>query len=360
MSKIKSKYPTIYLISPDPKKIEGLECAWPNLKILSGKSSPYLRSVNKKGEALRSSAKTERRRGADITFLKLPKIKKTSELLSCSDVKKRLRKGSRILVFKNLPKIEKLAKSNSWKILMPDSKFINLLEDKINFVDFCTKNKLPLIPSKIIQLDKVNFSKPIVVQLRRGHAGESTFFIRSKSELEKLKKSAGEWTVKVMPLLKLPTFSLNLCVTKKSIYLTQPFYQITGDKKLNPLPGGTGGIDFDLAQTMLSEETRRQAFSLAEKIGKSLRKIGYQGIAGVDFLVDNEKQKNHLIELNPRLLSNLGFITKLQKKAGETPMLTIHLLEMLGEDVDKLNLPKISQVKSGRFELPHPNAKQVF
>lgn len=342
------KFPrkTVYLISPDPQKIEGLELAWPQLKIFVNKLTPYLRKAEK--------------RGADITNLKLPKVKKTSELLEHMLNKKLLKRGHRVLVFKNLPKIEKLAERHHFEVLMPEARFINLLEDKINFVDFCHKHALPLLPTKISELQQVIFTEPIVIQTRRGHAGESTFFIRSARELQELKKKAGAWVVKITPLKKLPTFSLNFCITREGFFSTQPFYQITGDPELNPLPGGTGGIDFGLAQKMLSLGTFERIFALVDMIGNALEKVDYRGIVGVDFLVDDARNRVHLIELNPRLLSNLGFVTQKQFAKGEIPLLTIHLLELLDADLREYDLQRISGVTRGRFELPHPDAKLVF
>ncbi|MFH0776890.1 MAG: hypothetical protein V1936_04760 [Patescibacteria group bacterium] len=336
---------TIHLVSPDPRKIEGLELAWPHFKIFVSKMSPALRKAE--------------RAGAEIVNLKLPKIKTTSDLLVELIGRKLVRKGNRVLVFKNLPKIERLAAKHKFEILMPGSSFLNLLEDKINFVDFCHEFALPILPTTIRELNLVRFLEPVVIQTRRGHAGESTFFIRSPKELDNLKRKIGDWPVKITPLKKLPTFTLDFCVTANGIYATQPFFQITGDPKLNPLPGGTGGIDFDIA-AKLSDATKGRIGALVELVGAALEKIGYRGIAGIDFLVDDASSKIWLLELNPRLLSNLGFVTRKQVEAGEIPLLQIHLLEFLGEDLRKFDAPKLSRVNSGRFENPHPDARMLI
>ncbi len=332
---------TVYLVSPDPAKIHGMELAWPQLKILSSKSSPYLRAAQK--------------RGVDITFLKLPRVKSTAELLAHPQVKRRLKRGSKLLVFKNTPQIEHLAKKHGWQILMPLSRFLNQLEDKFNFVEFCKAHKLPTLPAQLKVLNEVKYTSPIVVQLRRGHAGENTHFVQSVSGLTRLQKQIGEYRVKITPWQKLSTYSLNLCITNSQLHLTQPFYQITGVKHLNPNPGGSGGIDFAPAAE-LSKKTRQRIFQLAEQTGKVLRKIGYRGIAGLDFLVDDKANKLYLIEINARLLANLGYITKLESKAGETPLLTQHLLHY--SETQKLSSSKtlelnISQVDKGRQEVRH-------
>ncbi|EKD47805.1 MAG: Acetyl-CoA carboxylase, partial [uncultured bacterium] len=328
----------IFLVSPDPQKIHGFEHAWENLKIITNQKTAYLEAAKK--------------RGVDITFLRLPRIKNTANLLREEKVRALIPRGGKLLVFKNLPRLEKIATQNGWQVLMPSAQFTQLLEDKINFVAFCRKNKLPILPTRITALNAVEFKQPIVVQQRMGHAGETTFFVRSEAELQKLQKRIGEYVVKITPLVKLPTFSLNLCVTRKQIFLTQPFYQITGDKRLNPNEGGTGGIDLGLAQEMLSKKTRVKIFTLAERVGKCLRKLGYRGIAGLDLLVDDASGKIYFVECNPRLLANLGFLTRLQTKAGETPLLTLHLCEHIGLAIDK-KIPQISAVKSGRQEVKH-------
>lgn len=335
---------TIHLVSPDPQKIEGLEHAWEHLKIYVNKMSPALRKAE--------------RAGAQIINLKLPRVKRTSELLGQMISRKLIKRNHRLLVFKNVPKIERLAAKHKIDVLMPPPYFIELLEDKINFIDFCHEFALPTLPTSIRELNLLRFVEPVVIQGRRGHAGKSTFFIRSNRELDALKRKIGDWTVKITPLKKLPTYSMNLCITQSGIFRTQPFYQITGDEKLNPLPGGTGGIDFAPANE-LSEVTHERIAALANLVGEALSKIGYRGIAGIDFLVDEVKNHLFLIELNPRLLSNLGFITKKQAEIGETPLLTIHLLEMLGEDLRQWDFPKVSQLREGRFELPHPDAKLI-
>ncbi len=335
---------TIHLVSPDPAKIEGLELSWPHLKVWVNKMTPALRKAEN--------------RGAEIVNLKLPRVKKTSELLSEMLKRNLIKKGNRIFVFKNLPKIEKIAAKHQLKILMPDSKFVNVLEDKINFVDFCHEFALPILPTRIRELNLVRFVEPMVIQMRRGHAGESTFFVKSNRELDVLKRKVGDWIVKVTPLKRLPTFSLNLCVTRGGVFRTKPFFQITGDPKLNPLEGGTGGIDFGIAKN-LSEETSERIAALAEMVGEALKKIGCRGIAGIDFLVDEARNHIFLIELNPRLLSNLGFITRKQVELGEFPLMAIHLLEFLGENPQEWNPPRISTLDDGRFELPHPDAKMI-
>ncbi len=356
----KTTQQTVYLISPDPAKIHGMEYAWSRLKILSGKSSPYLRAAAK--------------RGVDITFLRLPRVRGTAELLAQPQLKQKLKQGSQILVFKNTPQIERLAEANGWQILMPPSRYLSQLEDKFNFVEFCKKHRLPALPAQIAVLNDLKYTQPVVVQLRRGHAGCGTHFVQSASSLARLRKQIGEYRVKITPLKKLPTYSLNLCVTDRQLHLTQPFYQLTGVKRLNPNPGGSGGIDFAPA-ARLNEETRQQITQLAKKVGVALRKIGYRGIAGLDFLVADETHGLYLIEINARLLANLGYITRLQAESSETPLLTHHLLCHAGHDPAALEkLPpcqggteggtkklrdsktlqlSLSQVNRGRQEVRH-------
>jgi hypothetical protein len=328
----------IYLVSPDPAKIHGLEYAWPEIKILSSKSSPYLRAAAKKGAA--------------ITCLGLPKVQKTAELLAHPKVQKLLKRGSRLLVFKNLPKIEKLAEAHGWQMLMPPSHFLAELEDKINFVDFCRAHALPILPTRIAVLDKVQYQKPIVVQQRRGHAGESTFFIRSAGELKRLQKELGAQKVKITPLKKLPTFTLNLCVTSRQIFQSQPMLQLS-DRRLNPNEGGSAGVDLSAAQQLLSADLRDKIQELGDRVGRALRKIKYRGLAGIDLLADAKTDKIWLLELNPRLVANLGYLTRLQAESGEVPLLRIHLAEYLNLKISDLRAPKISAVKEGRQEVRH-------
>lgn len=330
----------IYLLTPAPAKIHGLEYAWPKLEILTGRSSPYLRAAW--------------RRGHPVTFLKLPQLKKTADLLKQPCVRAKLRQGSRLLVFKNSPQIEKLAQQNHWQILMAPARFNQLLEDKINFISFAQQHRLPILPTQLKICKEIHFQKPLVIQTRRGHAGESTFFVHSPTELKALQQKIGKWLVKVTPYQQLPTFSLNLCLTSSQTFYTQPFYQITGDPRLNPR--GSGGVDFGRAQQLLSPPAIQRILQFARRVGAALRQINYRGICGLDFLVS--PRKIWLLELNPRLLANLGFLTQQQHALGETTLLTCHLLEFLKIKIPPL--PAISQVTSGRFELKHSPPATLF
>lgn len=331
--------PKIFLISPNPHQIEGLEKAWPNLEIFLSKPNPYFKKAQKKGYS--------------INFLQLPQIKKTALILRQPQVQQKLKPGSRLLVFKNSLQITKLAQKNKWQILLSPAKFNQILEDKINFLKFAKKHQLPILPTKVLPCQKIQFQKSLVIQTRQGHAGNSTFFVQNQKSLSCLQKRIGEWPVKITPYHKLPTFSLNLCVTTSQIFYTQPFYQITGDQNLNPNPGGSGGIDFDLAQQILTPDLFTKIRKLAEQVGTALQKINYRGICGLDFLVDVKGENLFLLELNPRLVSNLGFLTQQQNLLKEIPLLTLHLAEFLKVKISKAKIPQCSQVCHGRFELKH-------
>lgn len=326
--------PQIFLPTPDPAKIHGLEHAWPALTILTTEQTPCLQAA--------------RAAGADVRVLPIA-VRQTSALLADASVIATIPQGSAITVFKNLPRSEKLAAAHGWQLLAPRARLVRELEDKITFVDFCAQHGLPALPATVTPLAAHHFERPVVVQTRRGHAGESTYFVHSLSELAELQNRLGEWLVKITPLLNLPTFTLNLVVTTGQIFYSQPLWQIT-DKKLNPLPGGTAGVDFAPARA-LQKKTHAAIASLAEKTGAALRTVGYRGLAGLDFLVDDAAGTVHLVECNPRVTANLGYLTQLQHAAGEVPLATLALLAHLDLPVEQLQLPSQSAVKEGRQEV---------
>jgi hypothetical protein len=72
------------------------------------------------------------------------------------------------------------------------------------------------------------------------------------------------------------------------------------------------------------------AFEQACSIGDFLGTLGYKGILGVDFIVNEGDGKVYPIEINPRLTGALPMLSLLHLDAGAVPLEVFHLLEFLG------------------------------
>ena len=78
-----------------------------------------------------------------------------------------------------------------------------------------------------------------------------------------------------------------------------------------------------------TEQVRKSAFKQACRIGDHLGSLGYKGILGIDFIVQQTSGKVYPIEINPRLTGALPMLSMLHLQAGTIPLEAFHLLEFL-------------------------------
>ncbi|MCK4919166.1 MAG: ATP-grasp domain-containing protein, partial [Candidatus Pacebacteria bacterium] len=157
----------------------------------------------------------------------------------------------------------------------------------------------------------------------------STFLIKNKKDLQGIIEKYEGREFKVSNYLKGDTYTINACVTKFGIAVSQPIFQITGLTDYNKNQLGTSGNDYSYGEK-LSDVEKKKVFEYTKKIGKYLAQSGYQGIFGLDFVIN--KNNVDLIEINPRFVGSIPVFTKLQLQKGEIPFLFLHLLEFLRID----------------------------
>ena len=249
-------------------------------------------------------------------------------------------KKTNIITFKPSPMIQKICDNNKFNYLGNDWKLSRDLEDKIKFIKVTEKLKIPNAESKIIKLDKNNSvllrqsplwrdsdetENKFIVQLPRGFSGNSTFSIENKNSFNKILKKYKNRKVKLSKYLEGETYTINACVTKNKILISQPIFQITGLTSYNKNKFGTCGNDYVYPQK-LSAEQREKIINYTKKVGDYLKKLEYKGIFGLDFVVSNNSKIN-LIEINPRIIGSIPLFTKLQIQNKEMPFLLSHILE---------------------------------
>ncbi len=242
-----------------------------------------------------------------------------------------------IITFKPSPALEKICAENNFKYLGNDWKLNRELENKIKFNEVLKKLKISSAESEVINADKIDyqqlknkFGKNFIVQFPRGFSGNGTFLITPWKKIP-LTPFSKRGKMKISKFIKGPTVTLNACLLKSGLVASQLFYQITGEKKLNRNILGSCGNDFAV-DLKLDKKTPDKIYSYTKKIGEYLKTLNYKGIFGLDFMVDENNQEVHLIEINPRLTASIPVFTKLQIRNGELPFLALHILEFLKLD----------------------------
>lgn len=293
------------------------------------------------------------------TVLKLKKTRKYLEKFKNNPG------GINILVYKTSLKMEKICKENNWRLIAPSARFgKKFLENKINFRRILEELKVPVPPGKIVSIKNLHYGHlmnkyglPFVIQHPTKGGGKGTFFIYCKEDFEKVyknlknpvkeefeeKEEKPAKEVIVAKYIQGPSPSLTGCVTRYGILSTNLQHQILDIPELyNPEKGSGLFCGHDWASSNFSEEINQQAYEIVNKVGNYFKSLGYKGIFGLDFVLDEETKKLYVTETNPRLLGSFPTISMIQVYNNEPPILAFHILEYL--DIDyQIDLETINQ-----------------
>ena len=322
------KNKTIFYVAPDPLWATGLEGVLPDYKVICVDDSDVVPYLQEKGVSVFC---LERELGKqNIVFRNSAKI--LSEEKVTHFIKNNSSSTPNIIVFKPSPSLERIAQEQDFNLIAVSSNLNRTFEDKILFSEILEKLRirLPSWEEVIISLDifkelELKFDLPFVIQLGRGFAGSSTYFVNSEKNFQDLCQAEQGKTAKVSQFIKGTPYTLNACVTKKGVLISRPFYQITGRLKFTRSVGGTCGNDF--SREDLGNNTLSQIYSSTQKIGEYMGEKGFKGIFGLDFIVDNNQI--YFIENNARLVASIPLFTRMQLEKNEAPLLLSHILELL-------------------------------
>lgn len=313
----------VFFITPNPNRAIGLEKIIKNYYVICSQKTDIV-GYFKKEKIL-------------VLCLNNDEIKSSGKILANKKVIKYIKeksgsKKANIITFKPSPMIQKICDENNFKYLGNEWRLNRKLEDKIEFVGITEKLKIPNAESRIIKLGRnkcaLNFSEnnKFVVQLPRGFSGKTTFLIKNKKDLNNITNKYRGRKIKCSKYLEGETYTIDACVAKNKILISQPIFQITGLTVYNKNKFGTCGNDYAYGKKLNAKDNKK-IFNYTKKVGDYIKKLGYKGIFGLDFLVSNDSI--NLIEINPRFVASIPLFTKLQIQNKEAPFLLSHILEFM-------------------------------
>ena len=284
-----------------------------------------------------------------------------------------------LIVYKSSSKMERVCRENDWTLVASPLKFgKKLFEDKIKFRKILEEIGASPPPGEVLPAKNLDFYAlqkkygfPFVLQHPRRGGGKGTFFISSQDdwykavrklhiqeiEGEEIAEDISDLQVIVAKYIKGPSPSITGCVTRHGILSTNLQYQLIDIPELyNPEKGSGLFCGHDWSSSKFSPEIEKQAYNIVEKVGKYFQKFGYKGIFGIDFVLNEEKQKLYVTESNPRLLGSFPVITMVQMRNNEPPIMAFHLLEYLNADYE-IDVTQINALmrkpKYGAQMFPH-------
>ena len=249
-----------------------------------------------------------------------------------------------IMILKNSQLIEDFCKKLGWKLLAPKAKVAEQFENKISQYKLLS-DIVPFPKTIITTLDNLTFNvNNSVLQFNRGHSGNTTFFINSKKDLEKLAKKFPKREAKISEYIKGKTFTLNCLVLKSGRVIAGSISeQITGLKSATNNPNTTCGNDFT-SPGKLSQKQIKKIQKIAQSTGMALYKRDYRGLFGIDVIIENKTEEVYFIEVNTHQPASISFEAQLHRQIGKVPLLAYFILDSVGEKIKpaKKDLPPIT------------------
>lgn len=238
-------------------------------------------------------------------------------------------------------------------VCLNTKKTLNLLNDKIS-TRLWMSNYMPVLPYILLsgtdcQLNNLkNYflnHAQFIIQDTNSSGGLGTFLMNSEncdevfSQLEKEK-------LYLVSYYATPSFSTNvhILVTDEETIVFPGSVQIIEKYKNNLIYSGADFVNYKY----IKKEYRDVIYSHAKQIGSLLKGIGYKGICGIDFLVNNDKI--YFIEINPRFQASTILLNIALNEAALPSIQELHFYSFYKTKISKVHLLEQLDVKYSLYK----------
>lgn len=195
---------------------------------------------------------------------------------------------------------------------------------------------LPRLQARRLRLNVCRYSElasefgaRFVVQRDIDAAGRGTRVIASAKDLAEVGETFVGDEVWVAPYAGALSFNVNALATEDGALVSFPSVQIVGQPALNSAASGHCGNDF----TAASAEPRGVLDSIrvqTARIGGWMADRGYQGLFGLDFVVDDRTGRPCAVDLNPRWQGSTSLQSQAESRQGRVPLAAAELAWRFG------------------------------
>lgn len=243
-----------------------------------------------------------------------------------------------VIAYSTSKALEELASTlnDRLKLIMPNPKIKKLLDDKFRFRKIVGDLKMPLIEGYIDPLLSSNYSKhinnlgiPFVLSYQFGSTGSGTFFVSGESYFNRICQSNHNKVALFSKYINGLSININAAVLGKKVIVSYPSVQLIGLPSCSNRYETFCGNDFGTTKVIPSSLIYRSQ-EYVFRIGKLLSSLGYQGIFGVDLIVDINHNIIYPIDLNPRFQNSTHLLTGIELLEEKTPLIIYYIAFQLG------------------------------
>lgn len=330
---ILSKQP-IFFVSPDIKWGMGLEDLLPHFSLICSYYDPLIPILRKKNIRIFCLEEVEDN--------KKP-VKNTGSLLENASVEEYIRKNSPnkpfIAYFKPSLKIDYLILDRNYRQIGNSYKLNNQFENKIALTQLnqigLSSNLLPGLIGDFGDFEYSavvkKFHAPFVVQFGHGWAGKTTFSISNENAFKSLQNQYPKSKIRICPQIDGFTILNNCSIYRDNVFVSPPAIQINGIKELSPKKFVTCGRQWPA--NILTKKMTEEIEYISANIGQLMKRNGFKGFFGIDFLVETKSGRIYITEINARLTASTAFFTRLERGAKLIPLLEYHYGAFLNSEL---------------------------
>jgi hypothetical protein len=244
---------------------------------------------------------------------------------------------------------ERICDELGYDLILPEAELREHLDSKLVTTRLGNEVGAASVPNVLITVQEYQqlldaataggLGTDLVVQTAYGDSGKTTFFIDDETGWKRYQRDIIGNEIKVMKRINNRPVAVEAVLTRNGTIVGPFMSELTGHAQLTPYRGGWCGNE--MFPDVLTEDLRRRAGDLVERLGNRLGAEGYRGFFEVDVLVDTDTNEVYLGELNPRI-SGASAITNVTAGAyADVPLFAFHLLEYFDVpfefDVDEIN-----------------------
>lgn len=195
---------------------------------------------------------------------------------------------------------------------------------------------LPRLPGRCVESGSARygelareFGARFVMQMERGADGSGTAIVGASGQFSEAARRFAGAPVWVGPYAGPLSLNVNAVATSAGVAVAYPSVQLVGHAVLRSSRAGHCGNDFTATAGLprsIPESIRRQTVV----IGQWMAGLGYRGLFGLDFVVDEQTAEAFIVDLNPRMQGSTSLEAQASQRAGRIPLVAAEAARQAG------------------------------